>query len=331
MLVTLKFWLFVLFALAACESLAGSSSSSVIPGARAISGTISEWPVPTPRHVRDPAIGPDGSVYFAVRAGDKIARFNPKSKRFQEWDVPAGMQPRGVVVARDGIVFFGGAGNGAIGELNPLSGKVKVHKTPSSDSGPYTLVRDAEDNIWFTERKIGKLAKFERSSGNITEYPIGDDPYGLSLDQRGNVWVTRKSADRITKFDPMTGKVTEMNVGKGSQPRRTALAPDGMLWVSLYGTGRLARIDPAAARVVKEYALPGGPNAGPYTVNADADGRIWVSEVQTDSIVMLDPRSEAIRVFKLPIRDTGVRKAAIDAEGRYWYVGSLTGRLGVVE
>jgi virginiamycin B lyase len=46
---------------------------------------------------------------------------------------------------------------------------------------------------------------------------------------------------------------------------------------------------------------------------------------------MLDPRSDAIRVFKLPRRDTGVRKAAIDAEGRYWYVGSHTGRLGVIE
>ena len=326
-----KFWLFALVALAACESLAGSSSSSVAPGARTISGKITEWPVPTPRYARDPAIGADGNVYFAVRAGDKIARFDPKSKRFHEWDVPAGMQPQGVVVARDGKVFFGGRGNSAIGELDPLTGKVKIYKTPSNDSGPYTLVLDAEDNIWFTERRIGKLAKFDRSSGKITEYPIGDGPYGLSLDKRGNVWVTRKAADRFTRFDPVTGKVTaELFLGKESLPRRTAVAPDGMLWVALYGKGKLAKIDPAAGRVVREYALPGGPNAGPYTVNADADGRIWVCEIQTDSVVMLDPRSEVIRVFKLP-RDTGVHKATIDAEGRYWYVGSLTGRLGVIE
>lgn len=266
-----------------------------------------------------------------MRAGDKIARFDPRSKRFQEWDVPAGMQPRGLVVARDGKVIFGGAGNSAIGELDPSTGKVKLYKIPSNDSDPYTLVFDAEDNIWFTERKVGKLGKIERASGKITEYPIGDKTYALSLDKRGNVWVTRKDADRVVRFDPTTGQVTELLLGQGSQPRRTVVAPDGMLWVSLYGTGKLAKIDPAANRVVKEYELPGGPNAGPYAVNADADGRIWVSEIQTDNVVMLDPRNGAIRVFKLPTRDTGVRKAAIDTEGRYWYVGSHAGKLGVIE
>jgi len=328
---SLKFWLFVLIALVAGESLAGGSNSGVASGARTVAGNISEWPVPTPKYARDPAIGPDGNVYFAVRAGDKIARFDPKSKRFQEWDVPKGMQPRGLVVARDGKVLFGGAGNSAIGELDPSTSKVTVYKIPSDGSDPYTLVFDAEENVWFTERKAGKLGKFERASGRITEYSIGDKPYALSLDKRGIFWVTRKDADRIVRFDPKTGQITELAFGKGSQPRRTAVAPDGMLWVSLYGTGKLAKIDPAANRIVKEYELPGGPNSGPYTVNADADGRIWISAIQTDSVIMLDPRTDAMRVFKLPTRDTGVRKAAIDAEGRYWYVGSHAGRLGVIE
>ncbi|MCX7140903.1 MAG: hypothetical protein NT123_07365 [Proteobacteria bacterium] len=56
-----------------------------------------------------------------------------------------------------------------------------------------------------------------------------------------------------------------------------------------------------------------------------------MSEIQTDSVIMLDPRTEKMRIFKLPNKDTGVRKAAIDADGRYWYVGSHVGRLGVIE
>jgi len=326
-----KFCLFILIGVVAFETIAGDSTSGVVSGARTLLGKISEWQVPTQKYARDPAIGPDGNVYFAVMLGDKIASFDLKSKRFQEWNVPAGMHPRGLVVARDGKVLFGGAGASAIGELDPSTGNVKVYKTPSPFSDPYTLVLDAQDNIWFTERHIGRLAKLDRSSGKITEYPIGDDPYGLSLDQRGDVWVTRRSADRIARFDPQTGQVTEVLLGKGSQPRRTAVAPDGMLWVSLYGLGRLAKIDPASSRILKMYELPGGPNAGPYAVNVDAHGRIWVSESQTDNVIMLNPRSETIRVFKLPTRDVGVRNAAIDAEGRYWYVGSLAGTLGVIE
>ncbi len=327
----LKFWLFALIALTACASFAGGSDIGVDPGTRTISGNISEWPVPTSKFAHDPVIGPDGSVYFAVRRGDKIARFEPKTKLFHEWDLPAGTQPRGLLVARDGKVIFGGAGNGAIGELDPSNGKVKLYKLPSRDGDPHALLHDAEDNVWFTESKVGKLGKLTRATGKITEYPIGDDPYGLALDKSGNVWVTRKTAGRLTKFDPATGQTTELSLAKGSQPRRIAVAPDGMLWVSLYGTGKLAKIDPASNRVVKEYELPGGPNAGPYAVNVDAMGRIWASEIQTDSVILLNPLGETIRVFKLPTRDMGIRNAAIDAAGRYWYIGCASGRLGFIE
>lgn len=328
---TLKFRLFTLIALGACVAIAAGADNGSNAGARTISGQVAEWPVPTPKFARDPAVGPDGSVYFAVKRGDRIARFEPNSRLFKEWDIPAGMVPRGLVVARDGKVIFGGAGNSAIGELDPSSGKVKLYKLPSRDGDPYTLVQDAEDNIWFTERKAGRLGKLTRATGKITEYLIGDDPYGLALDRRGNVWVTRKAADRLTKFDPKSGQLTDLLLEKGSQPRRAATAPDGMLWVALYGKGKLAKIDPETNRVVKEYEMPGGPNAGPYAMNVDATGRIWSSEIQTDSVILLNPLSEAIRVFKLPTRDTGIRNATIDASGRYWYVGSASGRLGVIE
>ena len=327
----MRVWLIALFAFVACQALAGGSTGGVTPGARNISGKISEWRVPTPSYVRDPAIGTDGKVYFAVWAGDKIASFDPKSKRFHEWDVPADMQPRGLLVARDGKVLFNGIGNNSIGELDPYTGKLRLFKIPTSDSDPYTMVSDADENVWFTERKNGSAAKFNRANGTIVEYAIGDKPYSLSLDKRGNVWITRMAADRIVRFDPRTGKIIEVSLPKGSQPRRTSIAPDGMLWVSLYGTGKLVKIDPVAIWVVKEYDLPGGPNAGPYAVNADAAGRIWVSEIQTDNVILLDPRTDAMRVFKLPTRNTGIRKAAIDAEGRYWYVGSHAGTLGVIE
>ncbi|MBI5921622.1 MAG: hypothetical protein HY847_08195 [Betaproteobacteria bacterium] len=323
--------LLAVLSVAAGQVAAGGLSSSVTPGSRVISGKILEWAVPTPKYARDPAIDSHGNVYFAVRKGDKIARFEPKAKHFHEWDVPAGMEPRAMLVARDGKVFFSGAGNNALGEFDPSTGKIKTYAIPSAGCDPYTLVFDAEENIWFTEKKAGKVGKFERASGKFTEYPIGDEPYGLSWDKTGSLWVTRKNADRIVRLNPKTGRVTEILLAKGSQPRRTAVSSNGMLWVSLYGIGRLAKIDPAASRVVKEYDLPGGPNAGPYAVNADGKGRIWVSEIQTDNVVVFDPLGETMQTFKLPSRDTGIRKAAIDAEGRYWYVGSNAGMLGVIE
>lgn len=306
-----------------------AGDAGVRPGTRMIAGTISEWAVPTPRYPRDPAIGHDGKVYFAVKRGDKIARFDPRSQRFHEWAVPEGSRPQGLVVMPDGKVIFGGTG---LGELDPSTGTVRQYRRPAGDGGQaHSLALGTDGTVWFTARSVGKLGKLERASGRITEFAIGDDPYGVAVDSRGHVWVTRKSADRLTRFDPATGQTTDLVLPRGSQPRRITATADGVLWITLYGVGRLAKIDPTTAMVVKEYLLPGGPNGGPYAVNADAAGRVWVFELQTDQVIMLNPASDTIRVFKLPTRDGGVRNAAIDAEGRYWYIGSVSGKLGVID
>jgi len=331
MMYSLKFWSYIAIALTACDALAQGPSGGVSAGARVISGKISEWSVPTARYPRDPVATTDGSIFFAVQKGDKIARFDPKTQRFQEWDVPEGTLPKGMVVAADGKVIFGSLGNGSINEFDSVSGRLREFRTSSRDSAPYTLTLDARGNTWFSERTSGNVGKLERASAKITEYRVGDDPYGIAVDKLGNVWVSRRAAGILAKVDVKTGMVTELHLGLGSQPRCAAMAPNGMLWVSLYGTGKLAKVDPVANTVVKLYDMPGGPNGGPYAVNADGLGRIWVSEIQTDNVIMFYPHTEAMRVFRLPSRNSGIRSATIDGEGRYWYVGSHAGTLGVIE
>jgi streptogramin lyase len=56
-----------------------------------------------------------------------------------------------------------------------------------------------------------------------------------------------------------------------------------------------------------------------------------VSEIQTNNVIMIYPRTEAMRVFRLPSANAGIRSATIDTEGRYWYIGSHAGTLGVIE
>src|SRR5436190_9845328 len=68
---------------------AGGSNYGIAPGARPqFDGKISEWPVPTPKFARDPAPGPDGNIYVTVMFGNKIARFDTRTKTFKEWDLP---------------------------------------------------------------------------------------------------------------------------------------------------------------------------------------------------------------------------------------------------
>ena len=83
-------------------------------------------------------------------------------------------------------------------------------------------------------------------------------------------------------------------------------------------------------KVVKEYPLPGG-SAGPYAVTVDGGGMVWANEISNDTVVRLDPKSEQIRVVKLPSHNVGIRKMVVDASGRLWYMGSHNGKLGLVE
>ena len=310
----------------------GGSNYGITPGELPEpSGIVREWPVPTPRFARDPAIAPDGSVFIAVMSGNRIAHFDPRSETFREWDLPAGHRPHGLLVDRNGIVWTTGNGNGTIGRLDPASGEITEFRTPSGGGGPHTLIiTDDQRTIWFTLQAGNKVGRLDTASGAITEYPSSGGPYGLALDREGKVWFCRMGDDKLGRLDPLTGEMSEVDTGRGSRPRRIAAAPDGMLWITYYGTGRLAKLDPAARRIVATYPLPGG-DAGPYAVTVDGGGIVWVNEIETDTVVRFDPRTETMRVVALPSSRVGIRKMVTDQRGRLWYMGSHNGRLGVVE
>ncbi|MGH7323766.1 MAG: virginiamycin B lyase family protein [Candidatus Rokuibacteriota bacterium] len=183
---------------------------------------------------------------------------------------------------------------------------------------------DGKGTIWFTVQGGQRIGRLDTKTGAITEYKTRGNPYGIALDRAGNVWFCQFGGDRLGRLDPATGGITEMTMEPGSRPRRMAAAPDGSLWVTLYGNGKLVRVDPAAQRVVKEYALPGGPTGGPYAVSVDAAGIVWANEIQTDTVVRLDPQTGDVRVVTLPSKNVGIRKMIVDADGRLWYMAATT-------
>src|SRR5947208_1731859 len=137
-------------------------------------------------------------------------------------------------------------------------GAVLVLAIVATGSAP--LARAGGSNYGITPGVLPSVA------GKVSEWPVPTPkfardpaigPYGLALDRDGNVWFCRMGADRMGRLDPRTGRMSELDTGRGSQPRRVAAAPDGMLWVTYYGNGKLAKIDPAAMKVVGTYQLPG--------------------------------------------------------------------------
>jgi virginiamycin B lyase len=322
----------VVLVLASAAATAGGSDYGTPAGVpERFLAEVSEWPVPTPAFARDPALAPDGSIFIAVMQGNKVARFDPADETFQEWPLPPRHHPHGVLVDRRGIAWTTGNGNGTIGRLDPATGVVREFRTPSGGGGPHTLViSDDGATIWFTMQGGNRIGRLDTASGRIAEYPTSGGPYGLALDRQGRVWFCRMGDDRLGMLDPATGAMAELVLPAGSRPRRIATAPDGSLWVTLYGRGKLAQVDPSARRVVREVDLPGGPRGGAYAVTVDGAGTVWANEIRTDAVLRLDPASGELKAVRLPSRDAGIRKMIVDGRGQLWYMGSHNGRLGRV-
>ena len=314
-------------------ALAGGSNYNVTPGTLAtVKGQVTEWNVPTPKFARDPAPAPDGSIYIAVMQGNKIARFDPVSKQFREWDLPEGAKPHGLIVDKQGIVFYTGNGNGTIGRLDPATGKVTEYKARSSGGGPHTIIQGQDGTIWFTEQSGDRIGRLDPKSGAIQEYETRGGPYGLALSQDGAVWFCQLGGNRMGRLDPATGKITEIELPRGSGPRRVAANADGsILWWAFYGSNELVKFDPIAQKILKSYALPSGGGGGAYAVTLDGAGFPWVNEISANTVIRLDPTTEKMQVIKLPTTNTGIRKMIIAADGRLWYMGSHTGKIGVIE
>src|SRR5258706_311895 len=260
---------------------AGGSNYNVKPGTlAAVKGQVTEWNVPTPKFARDRAPGPDGTMSIPVMQGDRIAHFDPATKKFREWDVPAGARPHGLVVDTHGIVFYTGNGNGTIGRLDPATGKVTEFKTSSSGSGPHTIIEAADGTLWFTMLSADRIGHLDPASGKITEYETRGGPYGLAISKDGAIWFCELSGHRMGRLDPATGKITEVEQPRGTGPRRVAANADGsILWFAFYGSNELVKFDPIAQKVLKKYALPAGSGGGAYAVTVDGAG--WIVRNRT--------------------------------------------------
>jgi len=105
-------------------------------------------------------------------------------------------------------------------------------------------------------------------------------------------------------------------------------APDGPVWFSAQGSGHLGILDPKSGKV--EF-VPLGPGSSPHGVIADAHGAPWLTDGGQNAIVQVDPKTRAVRAWKLPEHTgyTNLNTAIFDRRGVHWFTGQsgIYGRL----
>ena len=290
---------------------------------------LKEWDVEWGGRTRDPAVAPDGTVWFVGQAGNYIATFNPKTEQFKRYEIEEGTNPHTVNVDAKGVVWYTGNRNGRIGRLDPATGAVKTIMTGEARD-PHTMIFDGKGHIWFTSQgsnRIGRIDTATEKVDLITPFAQPSNPYGIVLDPQGNPWVALLRIGMVARIDPKTLAVTRFREGsEESRSRRIEATPDGLIWFGDEARGYLGRTNPASGEV-KEWAVPGGLEGRPYALTRDDQGRLWFSETGPQKrIVGFDPKAE--RFFAtIPVSGT-IRHMQFDPKtGALWF-GTDANKIG---
>jgi virginiamycin B lyase len=305
-----------------------------------LSVPIKEYEVPTPRsRPHDPALAPDGSLWYTGQAANKLGRLDPKTGNFKEYSLKTpGSGPHGLVADQDGNIWFTAISGGYVGRLNPTTGEIAEYRpSDGTQIDPHTPVFDHDGVLWFTNEDTNYIGRLDPKSGKmtLTKVPTAHAvPYGIVILQNNLPFICEFGTNKLATFDPKTMTVHEYTLpAPSSRPRRLALAPDGTIFYTDYARGYLGHFDPTGGRFLKEWASPGGTESEPYGIAITNDGEVWYSEsgVKPNTLVRFDPKSEGFSMQQIPSGGGVVRNMVATPDGRLYLACSGVNKVAVVE
>jgi len=313
----------------------GASSSS--PAAGSLKVSIQEWDLPTPGSLpHDPAVGPDGSLWYTAQKANRLGRLDPATGQITEFKLPTpDSGPHGLAADRHGNIWYTGNYAGLIGKLDVKTGQVTEYRMPDPQAkDPHTPVFDQKGLLWFTVQGGNMVGRLDPATGktDLREVPTPDaTPYGIAVNHQGVPFFCEFGTNKLASIDPRTMQIREYTLPSEARPRRLAVADNDTVYYSDYERGYLGSLDPTTGKV-REWASPGGPRSRPYGIAITPDGMVWYSEsgVQPNTIVRFDPRRQSFARAEIPSGGGVVRNMAATADGRLFIACSGANKVGVV-
>src|SRR5437667_10828304 len=152
---------------------------------------IREYDVPTPNsRPHDPAVAPDGALWYTGQMANKLGRLDPKSGEIKEYSLKTpDSGPHGLAADKEGNIWFTANFKAYIGKLDPRSGNVTEYPMPSAAArDPHTLLLAPNGNIYFTAQGANMVGRLNPKTGEIklaTSPTPRSNPYGMVIDSQG--------------------------------------------------------------------------------------------------------------------------------------------------
>jgi virginiamycin B lyase len=265
---------------------------------------VTEYPVPIlkqgfPTGNLGLQFGEDGTIWLGAMNQGGIAKFDPKTEKFQTWTLPP--------------------------EWNNDATQVNmVHPERSSIDGKVWLENHGYTMILRMDTASGTFEPFEPFKG---AYEKGEthNIYDVVPDSRNNAYFTDFEKGQIGRIDAKTGSITFYQTPTpNSRPRRAWMDSDDRFWFAEYRVNRIGMFDTRTERF-QEWLAP-TPWSAPYDVVVDKDGDVWTGSVTNDRVLRMNPKSGQFSEYLLP-RSTNIRRVFVDnstSPATFW-VGSNHG------
>ena len=152
---------------------------------------IREWDVPTPNaRPHDPAVAPDGTLWYTAQLANKLGRLDPKTGAIKEFPLKTpGSGPHGLAPDKEGKIWFTANFKAYIGKLDPRTGAVTEYPMPDPRArDPHSLAFDRNRMIFFTTQESNFVGRLDPQTGQVTlkEVPTPHAlPYGIIIGADG--------------------------------------------------------------------------------------------------------------------------------------------------
>ena len=300
-----------------------------------------QWMTPsTPAYPHDPAVAPDGSVWYTGQRANVVGRFDPATQQFKEFALPTpNSGPHGLQADKEGNIWYTGNAAGLIGKIDPKTGKITEYKMPNPKAkDPHTIAFLQDGRIFFTVQAGNFIGSLDPNAPGgaikLVESPTANSrPYGVRLDSKGVPYFDEFNSNKIASADPKTLIIREYPLpAPGARPRRIAIGKDDTVWYGDYARGYLGHLDPKTGKV-EEFQSPGGAESKPYAIDVTADGAVWYVETGDEAknmLVRFNPETKKFQTWPIPGGGGTVRNMEIDKHGNLWLAESGVGRISRV-
>jgi streptogramin lyase len=266
------------------------------------------YPVPVQREgwptgALDLETDPQGNLWLGLMFQAGTAKFDPKTGTFQNFQLPKELLKDDSQQALIGVqnwtvdnkIWLQDPARRGIYRMDMGSGQTELFepfKTMGGNHSPYSILADAQNNIWFLNFGGEHIGKIDAKSGEVTLYATPTKrsrPRRGRLDDQGRVWFAEFGGERIGYFDPKAERFQEWEVpGNFFAPYDVTVDKTGNAWTGGMNADRILRLDTKTGTFT-EYPLPHQTNVRRVFVdNNTTPPTFWVGNNHGAALIKVE-------------------------------------------